>query len=1022
MGAPIAAWLALEGIAATVAAAGINMAAAVAVSFGLNELLGPDAPAMDLEAGSHLKARRTTAAHVRLIYGTCRVAPNQTYIASAGDDLKYLHIICALGEGPLTGLVDAAADGDTDSTTSPNAKVFLDEKHFSDYDSLIYWEFFTGTSIQTVCSTLNLELTEWTDTQRNTAYLYMRLEYDREKYNSLPNITAIVRGLQVDDPVDHVTAYSENAALIAYDLLTRPASRGGFGIDTNFKNLCQDPHFSKTTAAADTDYWTDLDGSGLYWTATGGYGGGPGLAFVQNGAAGQRYTYFATNGNYTELPVKNGCQLYFKFRYYATADYNGDYILGGARILDAAGSTVEWVTVLSETSYTTGAWTTVEGWATVTAATAVKLRPFITGVYHATAGTVYIDDVYFSILNPNESQTRRIDVNYIEDSRDYCTTKGWTFNAPLEGNKHVSDHLDLILGHFRGALVRSAGTFQMLYRDLNDEAVQMSFDESDIVTAGNVSSLRISAGDGATAKYNSIRARWLNPTGDGNGAGSYQLADYIYSDSAAIVADGIENQATVDLPGLTDLAAVQKMCSYLLERFRYNKTISVTLGTKALGLRPHELIQITASAYGWTNKKFRIIEKSDNQDLTVSISAIEEDIGLYDDTYDTAGLSWYDTTLPNVLAAPPSVINVSHTEQTYIERGRTLTRWKIDFEGPDRAVYPFWDYAEIWLSIGGTSDYRFMTKSENNYVLDPVNEGETYNIKIRSVSTAGLKENFSTCHLVSQQIVGKTGTPSNLSAMTAAAAGDAVSIYANPVTDPDIAGYEVRLGAAWEGGLFMSLNVNPSLRLIGVRPGTHTFWMTPKDKSDPARYGDTPVSANVTVYIPPGYTSFSTWAWDFNSGTHSNTEHTTKDFGAGSEDALKCSHTGGVLNGTFSSPTKDLGSIQNVRVWGDFRTVFESVDTTWNGVMPSPDTWDDINISTESWDEIFQPSAAGQLQATLYYSTDGSNWNTIDFFEILAAEVRARYLKIDVTITDPNDNANLYLAELNMKAYTGPQT
>jgi hypothetical protein len=42
--------------------------------------------------------------------------------------------------------------------------------------------------------------------------------------------------------------------------------------------------------------------------------------------------------------------------------------------------------------------------------------------------------------------------------------------------------------------------------------------------------------------------------------------------------------------------------------------------------------------------------------------------------------------------------------------------------------------------------------------------------------------------------------------------------------------------------------------------------------------------------------------------------------------------------------------------------------------------------------------------------------------EILCAEVYARYLKIEVTITDPTLDANLYLEEVTMTAATGPNS
>jgi hypothetical protein len=118
------------------------------------------------------------------------------------------------------------------------------------------------------------------------------------------------------------------------------------------------------------------------------------------------------------------------------------------------------------------------------------------------------------------------------------------------------------------------------------------------------------------------------------------------------------------------------------------------------------------------------------------------------------------------------------------------------------------------------------------------------------------------------------------------AAGDTVTIFADELSEADIAGYEIRLGDTWEGGLFIAFNETPNIRLVGVRPGTHVFWMKAKDNA--GIYSDTADSATVEVFYPPSYVDVATWSWDFDGiGTHDNTEHETYD----GSDAVKCSHS-----------------------------------------------------------------------------------------------------------------------------------
>ena len=114
-----------------------------------------------------------------------------------------------------------------------------------------------------------------------------------------------------------------------------------------------------------------------------------------------------------------------------------------------------------------------------------------------------------------------------------------------------------------------------------------------------------------------------------------------------------------------------------------------------------------------------------------------------------------------------------------------------------------------------------------------------------------------------------------------------------------------------------------------------------------------------------------------------------------------------------------MGAVENVRLWGDFLTDFVSSATTWNGVAPAGTTWNDLGDRT--WSEIFQPTEAGRIDAVLLFSTDNINWSELSFFQVLCAEVTARYIKVEVTITDPTLDSNLYLYALNMVAYEGPQ-
>lgn len=245
-------------------------------------------------------------------------------------------------------------------------------------------------------------------------------------------------------------------------------------------------------------------------------------------------------------------------------------------------------------------------------------------------------------------------------------------------------------------------------------------------------------------------------------------------------------------------------------------------------------------------------------------------------------------------------------------------------------------------------------------------------------------------------------------------AGDTITILATAIDESDIAGYELRMGSSWKGGLFIGFNETPNFRFVGVRPGTHTFWLAAQGNN--GYYSANPVSATCTVFYPPSYVDIplvGTWSWDFDGiGTFVNTELTTHS----AQDALMCSQEGALV-GTWLSPEYDLKSIMTVRVWGDFLYDFVQNASIWDSIFPSGATWSNRITSTTTWDQLIAAGDHGKIEATLYWGdTTGNLTNSASGIELLAAEFSARYLRLLVTITDPNYESNIYLYTLNMTA------
>ena len=828
MPTPLAAALVAAGmteIGAAVVAYAVVSVAMFAANMALSSVVGEDQPDIDTRLGEegargHLVNTSDTQAVLPRIYGRTRVGINRIYAGTSGTDNKYIHIVGTVGEGEVNGIAQ----------TTGVDQLFLDEKVYTEFGTLVHYEFFTGASDQNVCATLNAAIPEWTDLLRRTAYIYVRLEYDSDVFQNLPEITLEVEGLKLYDPRDDSTIYNNNAALATRDLVLASSRRGGMGI---------------ASARMDEDTWK---------------------------------------------------------------------------------------TVAS-----------------------------------------------------------------------YCdVTKDWTVGVPIRKQQAVIDNVSSLLSLYRGGLIYSENKFKARFKDLNHEASVMSLGEDDIVDEG-ISSLRVKQ-PSIFDTPNAVRVKFHNSEK------KYQVDDYVLSDSAAIIADGDYREKTIELLGINSQANAMKMANYYLERFRVNKGAPLKAFNRAIALEPMDLIQLTHSFPGWTDKLMRVLNSVILSEDIVQLDLIEEEAAFYDDIYNLADHDWHDTDLPDPSASPYSVINVSHSEEVYYYRNRSFTRWKIDFDKPAVTDYPWWKHAEIWIKVGIAGEWKFMTKATTDYMLDPVEEGETYYCKMRSVSIHERKEDFDSAYSVSKQIVGRVADPANPSSFSATAAANVVTLTAEFPSDPDVVGYEIRMGDTWNGGSFVHFSISPNVRLTFIVPGTHTFWIAALDNA--GVYSPAPRSASCTVPYPTNYDYKTEWCWDYDGiGSHDNTEYVVHE----ATDAVKCSHTGSVLNGTWTSPVYDAGSVKRMKIWGDFLSDFVAGDKTWDGFFPSPVTWDD-KLDANTWNTVF--AVEGSLSAKLKYGDVDVSENTLENFNNLAPEIDARYLQVELTINDPELTANLFVYELNMTMLT----
>jgi hypothetical protein len=210
----------------------IQALVSIAISIALKIVMGMLTPSSspsaskskETDSARGLQANTTDSQRtLPLIYGTSRVGINRVYMGTTGANNKVLHIIGTLCEGPIKGI--RQVDGID--------QIFLGEKLYTEYNEskvLVSYEFFDGAANQAVCATLHAAIPEWNDPLHYTAYIYITLTYDGDYFNSLPEITVELEGMEVYNPATATTAYSNDPALCARDFIIRSSKRGGMQI------------------------------------------------------------------------------------------------------------------------------------------------------------------------------------------------------------------------------------------------------------------------------------------------------------------------------------------------------------------------------------------------------------------------------------------------------------------------------------------------------------------------------------------------------------------------------------------------------------------------------------------------------------------------------------------------------------------------------------------------------------------------------------------------------------------------
>jgi hypothetical protein len=334
----------------------------------------------------------------------------------------------------------------------------------------------------------------------------------------------------------------------------------------------------------------------------------------------------------------------------------------------------------------------------------------------------------------------------------------YKINGVVDTSKTVMENLEMIANACATWITYDAMEGKWAVVINRADSAQYSFDDSNIIGPINLSST------GLTDYYNSAEVRF--PHRD-----IRDQTDFVRLDTplADLLPNEAPNTLTMEYPIINEPVHAQVLGFIELRQSRLDKIVNFQTDYSRINMNAGDIVNVTSSLYGWTNKKFRII-RMEEQDvdgtIVIDVTALEYDA----DVYDTSELYRYVRT--NVdgintigLIGTPDTVTVTKFEADV--RPRILLEAQIpdgsDPLNPAGLVesFEFWAYevkgSELsnWSSVDdSTRQYTllgalkpsgsnvYVPGTELSFDVDQLSTG-SYLFKARGVNTktAG---NFST--------------------------------------------------------------------------------------------------------------------------------------------------------------------------------------------------------------------------------------------------------------------------------------
>jgi hypothetical protein len=579
-------------------------------------------------------------------------------------------------------------------------------------------------------------------------------------------------------------------------------------------------------------------------------------------------------------------------------------------------------------------------------------------------------------------------------------------NAILDTSSPVIDNVREILKGCRGYLPYVSGKYKLICETTGSSSITVT--EDDIIGGYTLAS------PSKNSKYNRVIISYVNP------ARNYQVDEVQFpeiDDSSYASADKHAAMKTVDgeflLEGRFDMKTITspyqalELAEVILRRSREALGLTINVSFSAYDVAIGDILGVTHSSLGFSNKQFRVLGINFNADFTLGLDLMEHQDSHYTWATKTQVASTPSTNLPNpFIIQPPASVTLDDELIEYND-GTVIVALNVTIGA---STDSFVDYYQVEYKLSTDSDYIIYAQGSglNHRVLNVIDQ-KIYNVRVKAVNTLGVSSTYVT---ETRTIIGAIEPPQDVVDFSCNILGQEAHLSWSQVADLDLAYYQIRYSSLtdgtgdWSNSVSLVQKVSRPATSINVPSRVGTYLIKAVDKLGNFSSNATAIISNVTGVINFNAVTSQSEHPNF-LGTFTNTIKTDNTIQLDSSELFDSAlgdfdtettrfFDSGVSNADFYASGNylfadiiDIGAKHTCRLTASLKQTSNNPD----------DLFDNRSGLFDTNSSNFDGDTPSNSNAHIEIATSDDNSTYTSFQNFVIGEYTARYFKFRVVLT-----------------------